>query len=403
MWRDPAAVRALYTRRGPAYADHDLEIETDGREPSKLVREIMTGLYGRTDIRADLGGTECLIRAGYEAPQGVEALAGGRRVFILTDRKVGRLHLDRYAGRLPGCEVMIVPGGERIKTLATLGRIYDRLLALKFNRDDLFLALGGGAVTDLGAFAAATYKRGMGLALASTSLLGCVDAAVGGKAAVNAGHSKNVIGSFTVPERVFLDLSALRTLDRAGLREGLVEAYKTGLTACPELAALIEAETETLLRGDLPALAGVAVLSARTKADIVSRDFREGDLRMILNLGHTWGHATESWHNYRVSHGLAVGAGLIVALALSRQRGLLDPAAQERMAATIKKICGKPPSPPPLEKGWAIMEQDKKNKKGRVLFVLLKGPGKPVVTDDLAPLEMAGALAAVSAGAGEVS
>ena len=402
LWQDQARTRALFESRSPAYADNDLEIVTDDQEIAGMVWEIMERLYGQEDFKADLGGTGCPIRAGFQAPQEAAALAKGRRVFILTDRRVGRLHLPRYLERLPGCEVMIVPGGERIKTLATLDRVHGRLLSAGFNRDDLFLALGGGAVTDLGALVASTYKRGMGLVLAATSLLGCVDAAIGGKAAVNRGPVKNLIGCFTTPEAVLLDLAALSTLDRTGLREGLVEAYKTGLTASPELASLIEAQTQPLLGGDLPLLARVVVLSARAKADIVSRDFREGGLRMILNLGHTWGHAVESWHNYRIGHGLAVGAGLMAALGLSQGRGLLDPAEAERMAATVRRICGRLPVSPPLEKGWTIMEKDKKNKKGRVLFVLLKGPGQPVVVDDLEPPELAKALAGSPAKDGEV-
>lgn len=403
LWQDRNRIRDLFQSRAQAYADHDLEVSTDGREIPVLALEVMEKLFGEEEIRADLGGAQCPIRPGFQAPREVEALAQGRRVFILTDRRVGRTHLDRYTHRLPDHEVMIVPGGERIKTLATLDRIYGLLLARGFNRDDLFLALGGGAVTDLGALAAATYKRGMGLALAATSLLGCVDAAIGGKAGVNRGLVKNLIGCFTTPEAVLLDLPALATLDRTELQEGLVEAYKTGLVASPELASLIESETEPLLGGDLPLLARVAALSARAKADIVSRDFREGNLRMILNLGHTWGHAVESWNNYRVGHGLAVGAGLIAALCLSRQRGLLDPEQAQGMADTVRRICGPIPDGPPLEKGWELMQKDKKNKGGRVLFVLLRGPGEPVVIQDLEPEELAQALAGHPAQSGEVA
>ena len=395
MWQDPEAVRRLYESRAGAYADNDLEIDGEQGNPDQVARAAAARVVGQDSFEVNLGGTPCQVQALLDAPGQAAKLAQGRRVFVLTDRNVARLHLERYTERLKDPRVMIVPGGERIKTLATLKRIYDRLLDLKFNRDDLFLALGGGAVTDLGAFAAATYKRGMGLVLASTSLLGCVDAAVGGKAAVNAGQAKNVIGAFTVPETVLLDLSALGTLKTPGLREGLVEAYKTGLVASPELAGLIASDTQALLRGDLPGLARVAALSARAKAGVVSRDFREGNLRMILNLGHTYGHAVEAWHNYRVSHGLAVGAGLLAALELSCQRGLLDRAGSRNMAATVRAVCGKLPALPSLDQAWPIMEQDKKIKQGKVIFVLLKGMGEPVIVNDLEPGELDAALAAL--------
>jgi 3-dehydroquinate synthetase len=243
-------------------------------------------------------------------------------------------------------------------------------------------------VTDLGAFAAATYKRGMTLALASTSLLGCVDAAIGGKGAVNSGSSKNVIGCFTTPEKVVLDLASLETLNPSGLREGLIEAYKTGLVASTELAEMIEADTESLLEGDLPDLARIVTLSAQAKADIVARDFKEGGVRMILNLGHTLGHAVEAWHNYRVSHGLAVGAGLIAALKLSLQRRLIGQSDADRIIGTAKRICGNLPALPPPDTAWEIMEQDKKKTKGKVLFVLLEGVGLPVIMDDICPGEL---------------
>ncbi len=395
LWRNAAAVKDLFDSRTKAYADNDLAMETGDEEPARLARNIAVRLIGEESFEVSLGGSPCRVTATLEAPGAVAELTRGRRVFVLTDRNVARLHLDRYIDRLGDPQVMVVPGGERIKTLATLKRIYGRLLDLKFNRDDLFLALGGGAVTDLGAFAAATFKRGLGLGLASTSLLGCVDAAVGGKAAVNAGPAKNVIGAFTAPETVLLDLAALRTLKTPGLREGLVEAYKTGLAVAPELAGLIQSEPEALLRGDLPGLARVVALSARAKAGVVSRDYREGNLRMILNLGHTYGHAVEAWHNYRVSHGLAVGAGLLTALELSCQRGLLDRDAARGMAATMRAVCGKLPALPSLNQAWPIMEQDKKIKQGKVLFVLLQGPGEPVIVNDLEPDELGAALAAL--------
>ncbi len=189
-----------------------------------------------------------------------------------------------------------------------------------------------------------------------------------------------------------LDLLALGTLPRAQRAEGFVEAYKTGLAAAPELAALCARERTALLGGDLPLLAEAAVLSARTKAGVVAGDFRESGRRRILNLGHTYGHAAESLSGYRLSHGRAVALGLLVMARLSRRRGLLSPGLAEEINATVAPLAPPPSAWPGAGAAWPVMQNDKKNRVGRVGFVLLAGPGQPLWVEDLAPAELAAAL-----------
>ncbi len=326
-----------------------------------------------------------------------------RRVALLTDRNVADLHLERYRTILPECVEIVVPPGERSKSLPSARRIYQTLLENHFGRDDLLVALGGGVVTDLGAYVASTYKRGMECCLVSTTLLGCVDAAIGGKSGVNLGRAKNAVGCFCVPRAVILDIVALDSLPRRRLSEGLVEAYKTGLVFAPRLAGLIQREASSLLAGhrprgrqlDRPLLTEVVAMAARAKSAVVARDFRESGLRRILNLGHTYGHALEGCHGYRLSHGRAVAQGLQVALQLSRARGLLPERDADRLEATLRQISPYKSVWPPLDQIWEVMLNDKKIKGGKLVFVLLTGVGKAVCVEDVTRRELARILAKI--------
>jgi 3-dehydroquinate synthetase len=273
--------------------------------------------------------------------------------------------------------------------------VYQCLLDNQFGRDDVLVALGGGMITDLGAFVASTYKRGMDFLLVSTSLLGCVDAAVGGKAAVNFGPAKNQIGLFTVPAASVLDLLALGTLPARQVLEGLVEAYKTGLIWDTGLAALIEANLGILKKRDLAWIAEIGARSATAKAQVVSEDFREGGLRRILNYGHTYGHAVEGWHGYRISHGQCVAAGMLVATEISRRRGLIDCKWAATISDTVLGMAPRRFALPEAADAWPIMANDKKNRAGRVLFVLLTGPASHVCVEDVTPDELQAAITSV--------
>ena len=391
-WTDADAARQFYDRRRAFYERADYIQDVDDISPMKAAARISGGFVKDDCFTVSLDGVTSPVTATRRGPQILEPIVNGRRVFLLTDKKVARLHLDRYRPYLENVVEMILPGGERIKSLTTTKRIFDRLIEERFNRDDFLLAIGGGTVTDLGAFVAGTYKRGMEFLLVSTTLLGCVDAAVGGKAAINIGKSKNVMGCFTKPAAVILDALALSTLDKTRISEGLVEAYKTGLLADSELTGIIEKDTEALLAGEGTLMYEVARRSARIKSDVVSDDFTEKGRRAILNLGHTYGHAVEGWHNYKVSHGNAVALGLIVAAELSRLRGLISLETTERIRNAVKRISPGLPARPPLEEAWEIMLGDKKIRKGKLVFVLLEAIGQPVLVNDVTREELAKAL-----------
>jgi shikimate kinase / 3-dehydroquinate synthase len=392
LWRDMEFVERLFDRRKSVYAQADLAVAIDGKSPAAVTQAVVNALFPDREITAALGDTSCPVRCTWQAQDTLKESAAGRRVAILTDKNVERLHVGRFREVLQDAVVFTIQPGDRTKTLHTAQRVYEGLLEHRFDRGDLLVAIGGGVVTDLGAFVAATFKRGMGFVLVSTSLLGCVDAAVGGKAAVNMGQAKNVVGCFTIPELVVLDLSALITLRRNHRSEGLVEAYKTGLVACPELAELVDGHAGELLAGDLPLLGQVVSLSAGTKADVVSRDFRESGLRRILNFGHTFGHAVEGYHRYKVSHGDSVALGMIVATLVSEARGLISRETRESIVRTIRRISPRQVACPPLAEAWEIMLQDKKIRRGRMVFVLLQGIGTPVCVEDVSQDELSAAL-----------
>lgn len=393
LWQDEKALRELFARRKKLYAENDLTQRVDGATPDAIAEAIVAGLLGEQRFTARLGEVDCPIAATWQSPRVLGEFARGRRVAVLSDRTVARKHLDRFTGTLGNPHVILLPPGERTKTLNSARRVYEELLENRFDRDALLVALGGGVITDLGAFVASTYKRGMDFILVSTSLVGIVDASVGGKAAVNLGEAKNIVGTFSTPIAVILDLSALRTLGRNHLCEGLVEAYKTGLVHAPELADLIEREASALVAGDQPLLAEVCVRSARTKADVVSGDFRESGLRRILNFGHTFGHAVEGFHRFKVGHGRAVGLGMVVAARLSEARNLIPRGVAERIVSTVRRISPYKVACPPVKEAWEIMLHDKKIRGGRMVFVLLEGVGKPVCVEDVSSDELAAAVA----------
>ena len=389
LWRDDKKISRLFNQRRKLYAMADLTVDTTGLNPDAVTDAIVAALFPDDCFDVVLDGDRSRVTATLNGPRVLAKEMQGRRAALLVDKTVARLHLDRYLEAFDSPEVIIVPGGERTKTLKGAEKIYQRLLDARFNRDDVFVAVGGGAITDLGAFVAATFKRGMGFILVSTSLLGVVDAAVGGKAAVNLGPTKNTVGLFTAPKAVILDSGALATLTPSGISEGLIEAYKTGLVASKQLADRVRQGLPYLLDKDRPWLLEISRLSARAKGDVVHSDFTEQGRRAILNLGHTYGHSVESCHNFKVSHGKSVALGMIVAARISATRKLISEKRAEEIIDTVRRIVPKMPEAPPMDDAWEIMQHDKKIRKGRLIFVLLKGPGRPVIVDNVGRDEIA--------------
>ncbi len=383
LWSDSEAVSRLWHQRQEAYSDCDLRIPTGGLDISEVCRLIGGRLFPQKTTMVSQGGRENPVIETWRGEEILGQYTTGRKVVLVTDSNVAKLHLKRYQKALGNPLTVTMAPGDRSKTFKGARPIYQAMYTARMGRGDLLVGLGGGMVTDLAAWVAGTYMRGMDFVLVSTSLVGCVDAAVGGKAAVNLGRVKNLVGLFTHPKAVILDLLSLGSLPRKQLAEGLVEAYKTGLVYAPELFELIDSGIGPLLRGDLPLVAEVARLSARAKARIVSQDFKEGGIRRILNLGHTYGHALEGYNNFKFSHGQSVAAGLMVAAAICLERGYIDHALYARVQKTMAKLLPKKLIWPPMDQAWNFMLGDKKNRHGKVIYVLFKGVGDSLVVDDV--------------------
>ena len=307
------------------------------------------------------------------------------RALLVSNETVAPLYADRLA--LPGIDVqrVILPDGERYKRLETCERVYDALIEGRFDRSATIVALGGGVIGDLAGFCAATYQRGVGYIQIPTTLLAQVDSSVGGKTGVNHPKGKNMIGAFHQPRAVIADTDVLATLPNRELAAGLAEVVKYGLIRDRPFFDWLEAEA--LLRRDPEALAHAVAESCRNKAAVVAADEREAGERALLNLGHTFGHAIETYTGYSSwLHGEAVAVGLCMAARMSVELGWLAESEWERTRRLLERF-GLPTEPPPIPEAQfrELMSVDKKSRGGRLRLVLLQGVGDAVVTADFDP------------------
>jgi 3-dehydroquinate synthase len=271
-----------------------------------------------------------------------------------------------------------IPDAEAGKDLPVVGFIWEVLGRIGLGRKDVVVSLGGGAATDVAGFAAATWLRGVSIVHVPTTLLGMVDAAVGGKTGINTEAGKNLVGAFHQPLAVLVDLGALKTLPRNEIVAGMAEVVKAGFIADPVILDLIEADPEAALDPASDVLRELIVRAIKVKADVVAADEKESELREILNYGHTLAHAIERRERYQWRHGAAVSVGLVFAAELARLAGRLDDATAERHRTVLTSL-GLPVSydadalPQLLEN----MAGDKKNRAGVLRFVVLDGLAKP--------------------------
>jgi 3-dehydroquinate synthase len=317
----------------------------------------------------------------------------GRRLIVVTDTHVAETQLSK----LGPVEAIVLPAGEATKSWAQLEALCDRLLALEIERGEHIVALGGGVIGDLTGFAAAILKRGVGFVQIPTTLLAQVDSSVGGKTAINTRAGKNLIGAFHQPSFVLIDPEVLDTLPARELRAGYAEVVKYGLIGDPYFFAWCEAHGPALLDGDAQARAHAIAVSVAAKARIVAEDEREtADLRALLNLGHTFGHALEAETGFgsRLLHGEAVAAGMALAFRFSAARDLCPADDAARVAAHLRAV-GLPASL--AEAGVdadgttlaAHMAHDKKKAGGRVPFILAHGIGQAYVDKSVDLAEVA--------------
>ena len=327
------------------------------------------------------------------APSSYAPYIRGRRVCIVSNETVAPLYLGTLRSALQDCDEgyqideVILPDGEQFKTLDTLNRIFTTLLEKRHNRQTTLIALGGGVVGDMTGFAAACYQRGVDFIQVPTTLLAQVDSSVGGKTAVNHPIGKNMIGAFHQPQVVIADTDTLQSLPDRELRAGMAEVIKYGLISDFPFFEWLENNIEQLLSGQAEVLAEAIEISCRNKAHIVSLDEREGGVRALLNLGHTFGHAIEAAQHYKHwLHGEAVAAGMVMAADLSVRLNRLPTEAMDRVKGLLQR-CHLPVSAPAgigVEKILELMAVDKKAADSGLRLVLLNAIGEAVVTDQYA-------------------
>ncbi|MCH8156648.1 MAG: 3-dehydroquinate synthase [Nitrospinae bacterium] len=312
------------------------------------------------------------------------------RVVVVTHPSIRRLFGEKIesslaAGGLNNPEFIEVPAGEASKSLKQAESVYDRLLELHCDRQSVLIALGGGVIGDLTGFIAATYQRGISFVQVPTTLLSQVDSSVGGKTAVNHPRGKNMIGSFHQPRLVVIDLETLHTLSPNEFRAGLAEVVKYGVIADAELFAFLEANAERILSLDSACLEHIIETSCAIKAEVVEKDERESRYRMVLNFGHTFGHAIEALTGYtRLLHGEAVAIGMVQAARLSAETGRCAGDVPQRIAALLKKF-GLPTQSPDLKPADVIesMYHDKKTEHNKLRFIMVKDIGSIEIVDDV--------------------
>jgi 3-dehydroquinate synthase len=345
------------------------------------MREIALPLPGRDasyrlviepGLRQRLGG---LLKAFPFPPQ----------VAVVSDRRVARLHGAAVLASLTAAGfapiLLTTPPGERAKTWAVVQRLARELLARGAHRRTPVIALGGGVVGDLTGFLASIFMRGLDFIQVPTTLLAMVDAAIGGKTAINLPEGKNLVGTFHQPRLVVIDPEFLATLPLAERLNGLAEVLKAGFIRDRGLLDSLAAAPTGLFRQEA-ALSDTIFRAAAIKAQVVAVDEREGDLRRILNFGHTLGHGLEQASRFKVPHGRAVAWGMVAALTLSERCAGLDPVEAERGRRLIRE-CGLCRPLPPLDPGevMAALLRDKKRQESGVPFVLLSRLGEAVVRD----------------------
>jgi 3-dehydroquinate synthase len=329
-------------------------------------------------------------------------LLGGASVAVITDTTVAELHGPALLGALAGAgiepEMVAVPAGERHKTLEQAARLLDWLTGTRIARRDAIVTFGGGVVIDMGGWVAGAYMRGVPYVNVPTTLVGQVDAAIGGKLAVNHPVAKNLIGGFFQPRGVVSNVAFLGTLDRRQLRAGLAEAIKKAIIASPAYWRLIESRADAMLAGDLDALEALVHGAGAIKVELLSRDPYEEDSRRTLGFGHALAHPLETVTSYSaLLHGEAVAFGMAVEAEMALARGLMAPDSHERIVELLRRV-GLPTCAAELpvrvdgERLLAATERIRLIRGGGYRFVLPIDLGETVIADDVTPAELCAAL-----------
>ncbi len=317
-----------------------------------------------------------------------------RRVFVVTSPEIwdswSTLFLRSFSE--PPIPLFLAPG-EQHKTMASVERLTREMTRAGGDRGSLLIAFGGGIVGDVGGFVAGIFMRGIPYVQVPTTFLAQVDSSVGGKVGVNLPEGKNLVGNFHHPRAVFADVGVLDTLPDRELRAGLMESIKAGIIRDRALLRYMEEQAEAILGRDSKALEKVIAASIRMKAGVVNKDERESGLRMILNFGHTVGHALETVTRYKAMlHGEAVAWGMVAALSLGHRRGTITTSQLDRLESLIYRYGPLPALKLRAKKIVAATGSDKKNIGGVRRFVLPLGIGDAGVVEDVTPVELEAAV-----------
>lgn len=317
----------------------------------------------------------------------IEPYVKGTQVLIVSNETVAPLYLEKVKKTFSAydTQAVILPDGEQFKNLDELNKIFDALLSAKFDRTCTLVALGGGVVGDMTGFAAASYQRGVNFIQIPTTLLAQVDSSVGGKTGVNHPKGKNMIGAFHQPSCVIADSDTLNTLEDNQLSAGIAEVIKYGLIRDMDFTKWLEENIHNLLERDPESLSYAIETSCRCKAEIVTADEKEGGVRALLNLGHTFGHAIETSTGYgHWLHGEAVATGMLMAADLSMRLGNLNQHDVERVdnILDMAMLPTRAPHHMDYEHFIELMMVDKKARAGKINFVLFKKLGDAIITSD---------------------
>jgi len=402
LWaEDPAErMRELLEARRPAYARIPHHIDTSHRSLEQVVDDVAALFRANPtvwEVDTPTGGYLIHLHPG-----GLTSLGAllrireiSSRVVVVSDENVWPLYGEQVMDGLRASRYdlahIVLPAGEEHKTLETARILYDRFIEAGLDRSGAVIAVGGGVITDMVGFAAATYMRGVPLVQVPTTLLGMIDASVGGKVAVDHPRGKNLIGQFVTPLLVMLDHRTLQTLPEVEYRSGLAEVIKAGIIGDPELFAALESEEGT---PDLRWMVGRAL---EGKIAVVEEDPYERGCRAVLNLGHTFAHAYEVLADYRLHHGLAVSAGMAAAAHLGEIRGLCTASARERILACLERH-GLPTTYDAHGPGahsdtvFEAMATDKKRRGSRLRFILPRDIGDVIIDADVPRAQVISAL-----------
>jgi 3-dehydroquinate synthase len=329
----------------------------------------------------------------------IAALRPGARLAIVTDENVAHAHLANIEQQLASAGMttsrIVIAPGEASKSFASFERVCDALIEAKVERNDLIVALGGGVVGDLAGYAAASVRRGLDFVQVPTTLLAQVDSSVGGKTGINSRHGKNLVGAFHQPILVIADTALLDTLPKRDFRAGYAEVAKFGLLGDAGFFAWLESNWQDLFAGG-PAREHAIAVACRGKAGVVARDERETGERALLNLGHTFGHAFEAAAGFstKLLHGEAVSLGIACAFEFSARRGLLPQADADRAVRHLAAvglptdIRDVPAVQTDADALMALIAQDKKVRRGKLTFILVRRIGQAFVAPDVDPAEV---------------